>query len=115
MCAVGTAYFDVAPPGTCLIPTIITPNNDRMNDSWILSPACFLQGEGDGIVPVKVQVSVFNQWGDEVFHSEDYAKDAPWDGTWDGTDLPAGTYFFVVRQFFSEGTKDTKRFIIIQR
>ena len=115
VCAVGTAYFDVAPPGTCLIPTIITPNNDRMNDSWILSPACFLQGEGDGIVPVKVQVSVFNQWGDEVFHSEDYAKDAPWDGTWDGTDLPAGTYFFVVRQFFSEGTKDTKRFIIIQR
>ena len=87
-----------------------------MNDTWILSPACFLELQGDGFTTIEVQVSVFNQWGDEVFHSDNYAKDTPWNGTWKGADLPAGTYFFVVRQpYKNKAPVNSKRFILIQR
>lgn len=116
VCDVGAAYFDVAPPDSCIIPTIITPNGDGVNDTWILSPACFLELQGDGFTTIEVQVSVFNQWGDEVFHSDNYAKDTPWNGTWKGADLPAGTYFFVVRQpYKTKAPVNSKRFILIQR
>lgn len=116
VCDIGAAYFIVSPPDSCSIPTIITPNNgDNLNNTWILSPACFLELQGDGFNTIKVKVSVFNQWGDEVYRSEDYANATPWDGTKDGVDLPVGTYFFVVYRMLSNGPAITKSFILIQR
>jgi gliding motility-associated-like protein len=70
------------------IPDVITPNGDGFNDRWvILRPA-----------GMKVSVSIFNRWGQQVYKSDDYRND--WNGTGNGgflgNNLPNGTYFFVV-------------------
>jgi gliding motility-associated-like protein len=40
-------------------------------------------------------VIIINRWGSEVFRSTDYQND--FDGTWEGGELPAGTYYYLVR------------------
>ncbi len=80
----------------CNIPSIIitqliTPNGDGKNDTWII--------QGINNFP-NATVTVFNKWGNEVYHS------APYNNNWDGKSnssislgndyLPAGTYYYVV-------------------
>ena len=65
----------------------ITPNNDGINDYWIIEnmdnyPHC--------------RVNIYNRWGQEVFQSIGYSEYQRWDGTSKGTALPTGTYFYVV-------------------
>lgn len=62
-----------------------TPNNDGVNDTWIIDhisgyPTC--------------SVEIFNRWGNQVFRSTGYQQ--PWDGTYNGEPLPLGTYFYVI-------------------
>lgn len=117
--SIGTAYFIVDPPESCVIPTIITPNNDteNLNEMWILSPACYFAPTGEGVQKITVKVSVFNQWGDEVYRSQDYETDTPWDGTHNGEPLPTGTYFFILQKILPDGShlETVKHFILIQR
>ena len=65
----------------------ITPNNDGINDNWIIEnmdnyPYC--------------RVNIYNRWGQEIFQSIGYSQHQRWDGTRKGTPLPAGTYFYIV-------------------
>lgn len=90
-------------PDSCLIPTVITPNGDFINDSFIIS--C-LVGNDD----LDSEVYIYNQWGDEVFHAKPYLT--PWDGTFNGEKLPAGTYYSIVR--LDKDYKVHKSFLIIQ-
>ena len=65
----------------------ITPNNDGLNDNWIIDnienyPFC--------------RVHVYNRLGQEVFQSIGYSEYQRWDGTINGTPLPVGTYFYIV-------------------
>ncbi|HYW95558.1 MAG TPA: gliding motility-associated C-terminal domain-containing protein [Bacteroidales bacterium] len=70
----------------CLrIPEIITPNNDGLNDTWMI--------EGLGLFP-DVVVEVYDRWGKRVFYSHGYNQ--PWDGTWNGIELPMESYHFVI-------------------
>ena len=71
----------------CTPPSIITPNNDGVNDAFIVP--CL---ETDGF-PAN-RISIFNQWGDEVYGAAPYFND--WKGTYKGKDLPAGTYFYTI-------------------
>jgi gliding motility-associated-like protein len=103
-CATGTVNFKVGANATCQVPTIITPNNDGMNDSFIV-PCLYTPGYPDN------EVSIFNQWGDEVFNGKPYKND--WNGTYNGEDLPAGTYYYVVK--FVLGREAKTGFIMIQR
>lgn len=64
------------------IPNTFTPNSDGYNDTWEIS--------GIGLYPGN-EVTVFNRWGNEVFHMNNY------DNTWDGGDLEAGTYFYMIK------------------
>lgn len=63
-----------------------TPNLDGVNDYWniyyldLLYPNCI--------------VKVYSTWGTLVFSSNGYPE--PWDGTKNGTELPAGTYIYVI-------------------
>ena len=65
-----------------------TPNGDSYNDFWVIENA-----EGYGS---KIEVRVFNRWGEMIFHSTGYDGDKAWDGTFKGKDLPIGTYYYII-------------------
>ncbi len=104
-CATATVYFNVGEDAKCEVPSIITPNNDGMNDAFIIP--CLAE---DGTYPNNV-LSIFNQWGDEVYHAEPYNNN--WEGTFDGEDLPASTYFYIID--LGNGEKPMSGYLIIQR
>lgn len=103
-CSETSVTITVGADAPCEVPTIITPNNDGTNDSFIIP--CLATGEfPDNLV------TIFNQWGDEVYRSENYQND--WEGDYNGNALPVGTYYFVVD--FKNGEKPTAGFVIIER
>ncbi len=105
-CSIATVTFAVSDATDCFIPTIITPNNDGFNDEFKIPQECTL-GEG----AANLEVTIFNQWGDAVFHAKPYLND--WGGTYNTEELPAGTYYFVVK--LNEKDKPRTGFLLIQR
>ena len=70
------------------IPNLITPNGDGKND-------CFeIKGLGNF---VKIDLRVFNKWGDLVFNQMNY------DNNWSAEGLIEGTYLYVLDAFDQEG------------
>jgi gliding motility-associated-like protein len=65
---------------------IITPNQDGINDLWIIQDLNFYK---------PVEVRIFNRYGDELYSSNDYQND--WDGTYEGEYLPRGTYYYIIK------------------
>jgi gliding motility-associated-like protein len=65
----------------------LTPNEDGINDFWII-------GSIDQYPSAKV--SVFDRWGQRIFHSIGYENEKRWDGTFSGAKLPSGTYFYII-------------------
>ncbi len=77
-----------------LIPNIITPNNDGLNDGFGI--------KNNGVD--QYGLTIFNRWGQIVFERE--AREIQWNGTTNsGTELEAGTYFYVL--VVDNGTKGT--------
>jgi gliding motility-associated-like protein len=68
-----------------LVPNAFSPNDDGINDTWIITNLSAYPG---------ASVDVFNRYGQPVFHSENYNK--PWDGTFNGSPLPMGTYYYII-------------------
>lgn len=62
------------------IPNIITPNNDGLNDSFIV--------QGTALFEIEWQLTVFNREGEAVFTSSNYQDD------WDGGDISNGIYYY---------------------
>jgi len=70
------------------IPNIFTPNGDGKNDVFKI----------DGIESFPgTQLLIFNRWGNEVYHADDYKNN------WDGGNLAEGTYYYVVNKKESNG------------
>lgn len=67
------------------IPNTFTPNNDGINDLWVIQ---YLNTYPDN------RVQVFSKTGQLVFESHGYSK--PWDGTKNGKPLPIDTYYYVI-------------------
>lgn len=68
-----------------VVPNAFSPNGDGINDTWLiryldLYPAC--------------TVSVFNRYGQPVFHSDGY--NTPWNGRYKGQPVPVGTYYYII-------------------
>ncbi|MCO5231640.1 MAG: gliding motility-associated C-terminal domain-containing protein [Chitinophagales bacterium] len=80
------------------IPTAFTPNNDGVNDEWLVrfdAATAFL-------------VAIYNRYGEKVFESDDISKG--WDGTYKGKISEAGTYAYYLtivcenqEPYFSKG------------
>lgn len=87
VCTEARIILNVAVNTACEVPTIITPNQDGINDVLVIP--CLAQ---DNLYP-RNSLSIFNQWGDEVYRAAPYRNN--WEGTFRGQLLPAGTYFFV--------------------
>jgi gliding motility-associated-like protein len=103
-CATASVTFHVGENADCVAPSIITPNHDGINDAFVVP--CL---SGDRFS--NNRLSVFNQWGDEVFNANPY--DNNWEGTYDGEDLPPGTYFYIID--FGTDQKPMSGYFIIQR
>jgi gliding motility-associated-like protein len=62
-------------------PNVFTPNGDDLNEVWLPS-----------VLGARLyDLSVFDRWGREVFHTDDPKKG------WDGQGYPQGTYVFKAR------------------
>ena len=74
----------------------ITPNGDGLNDVFIFD---FLESNPDQFPDN--ELVVFNRWGDIVYEAKPYNND--WGGTnLKGTDLPQGTYYYILRLDITE-------------
>jgi len=80
-----TASVVVTVLTTVVIPNTFTPNGDGINDLWEIPSLIYYP---------KCQVSVFNRYGQQIFHSNGYTK--AWDGTYNGKQIPGGTYYYLI-------------------
>ena len=69
----------------CVVPNIITPGLDGMNDELIIP--CLANFPNNRLM-------VFNRWGDKVFDEAPYSNN--WRGTFNSQDLPQGTYYYIL-------------------
>ncbi len=67
------------------IPNTFTPNNDGVNDTWVIR---YLESYPSS------SIKIFNRFGQEVFKEDKYS--GPWDGKGGGIDLPQGMYYYIV-------------------
>ncbi len=67
-----------------IVPNAFSPNNDGINDRWNITALNTYPNS---------EVSVFNRYGQIVFHSINYT---PWNGTFNGKPLPVGTYYYII-------------------
>jgi len=84
-----------------LIPEGFSPNSDGINDFFIIKKP----------VSLRASLEIYNRWGGLVYKTEDYKND------WNGgviaeTNVPAGTYFYVIK--LSNG-REFSRFMTISR
>ncbi|MFN2423930.1 MAG: gliding motility-associated C-terminal domain-containing protein, partial [Cryomorphaceae bacterium] len=64
-----------------------TPNNDGVNDRWII--------DNIELFPESL-VSIFNRWGQLLYRQRSYNMGNAWDGTYEGSALPIGTYYYTI-------------------
>lgn len=101
-----TVTFLVGEDAICQPPSIITPNNDGINDNFVVP--CLL----DISQFPRSEVIIINRWGDEVYRSG-IPYESDWNGTYSGEDLPADTYFYIVD--LGDGSEPLTGYVMIQR
>jgi gliding motility-associated-like protein/uncharacterized repeat protein (TIGR01451 family) len=84
--------------GDLFIPNAVSPNGDGKNDRFLIVGLDRFPGSS---------LSVFNRWGNEVYHSDNYQND------WDGRTLSDGTYFYVLLLNTPQGKKAYKGWVEI--
>ena len=89
----------------------ISPNNDDINDDWIIDNINYCPGN---------EVKIFNRWGELVYEQRGYDNvNYLWRGqsnakfTVTGRDLPDGTYFYVIA--LGNGKPDLSGFVVLNR
>jgi gliding motility-associated-like protein len=85
-----------------VVPNVFTPNGDGYNDKWEIK---YLESYPGTIV------EVYNRYGQLVFKSTGYTT--PWDGKYKGSDVPAGTYYYIIDP--KNGRKQISGFVDILR
>lgn len=69
------------------LPNFFSPNEDPYNQQLIPS-------DMSGIT--SAQLSVYNRWGTELYHTDDFSILTGWDGTYQNEPLSSGVYFWKV-------------------
>jgi gliding motility-associated-like protein len=97
-----------APVTDLFVPDGFSPNNDGVNDLFVIRG---LQDYPEN------EVSIINRWGNVVYRKKQY--DNTWDGTsnqgisYGGHELPEGTYFYIVEP--GNGRKALKGYLYLNR
>ena len=93
---------------TLFIPTGFSPDNNAINDVYVIDGLDKYQGN---------HLYIYNRWGNLVYKKKDY--DNTWNGTsnvagvYIGKQLPNGTYFFILD--LNDGTKPRQGYITLKR
>lgn len=106
------SYFPPEPPvipptvGEVLIPNLITPNGDMVNDRF------FIETPADGAQYENISFSVYNRHGERVFQDENYqernTRELGWNGVNNsGQKLASGVYFYIL-QLDNPSTSESK-------
>ena len=67
---------------------VITPNDDGINDTWIIiSIEDYPENE----------VFIFDRWGQRVYHKKGYDNTDGWNVKYIGSNLPVTTYYYVLK------------------
>jgi gliding motility-associated-like protein len=84
----GHVTVNVYIPDAIVLPNVITPDGDGLNDVWKINPKLDLTGS---------HLVIFNRWGETVYETDNYGNN--WGGTYKGTGraLPDGTYYYVLK------------------
>lgn len=82
-CELDTSIYVGLGEGCLDIASVMTPNGDGKNDTWVIMATENYPG---------LQVMVFDRTGTLVFESEGYAE--AWNGQYNGNMLPVGSYFY---------------------
>ncbi len=78
-------------------PNGITPNGDGVNDELVFDELLNTTAEYPNN-----EIIIFNRWGDIVYQAKPYLND--WNGKNNsGNDLPAGTYYYILRLDIASG------------
>jgi len=88
-----------------IIPNVLTPNGDGVNDQLVLSEQFFKL----------YQIQIFNRWGNMVYMIENQTGLALWDGhTSDGVPCTDGVYFYRLQGEMLGGTQvDQSGFVTV--
>ena len=95
---VDTAYFNfdiIIPCIDVFIPSLFSPNNDQLNDKWVIIGSCIQS----------MNTQVFNQWGELLFESNDMTS--TWDGFYQGSKVMNDNYTYTINVSYNDGTSET--------
>ncbi len=81
---VSAEYKVTIQPCDIIIPNVFTPNNDGVNDVFIVKNIEYLDWE----------VLIYNRWGRKVFEQKGYNNS---DKVWTGEGCSEGVYYYIVR------------------
>ena len=97
--------LDEKAPCDLTVFTGVSPNNDGVNDAWII--------ENIQLYP-KNKVIIFNRWGSKVAEIEGYNNiDKAWPNTNEIDKLPASTYFYLID--LGDGNKPVKGWLELMK
>ena len=83
------------------VPNIFTPNGDGVNDVFEIPGLADYPNN---------EITIFNRWGNSVYHKQGYLND------WTGNGLNEGTYFYVIQIKDASGKADVyKGYITLLR
>ncbi len=87
-------YIDCDDTAKIVIPNIITPNGDGINDYFVIK----------GADNYNVSVKIYNRWGVKVYEDNNYLNN--WNGTFNGKPLSDGTYYYIIKASYKYYKKE---------
>lgn len=91
---------------SCMVPSLITPNNDGFNDELIIN--CL---SGDDFPDA--EMIIYNIWGDEIYRRKPYGNGVWWDGTFNGDPVTDGSFYYLFTK--ETGGSVTKGYLTVYR
>ncbi|MGZ3933014.1 MAG: gliding motility-associated C-terminal domain-containing protein, partial [Bacteroidia bacterium] len=87
-------------PSELTIPNVFTPNNDGINDVFIVQSTAISD----------ITCTIFDRWGVKMYDVTSDKGQIGWDGkTLFGKDVPAGTYFYIIKATGRDGQNYDKK------
>ncbi|MBW8051775.1 MAG: hypothetical protein FVQ77_15855, partial [Cytophagales bacterium] len=76
----------------------LSPNDDKVNDAWIIDGIAGSPNVIFACTQNKYKVKIYNRWGDKVWEKDNYDNiEVVWNGNnKNGAPLPDGTYYYVI-------------------